>query len=76
MSRFERYHKPVLGVRYDRHSNFGGKWYFAGGKKSKPEQYEVEMTAKGFRCDCPGFRFRGKCKHVEMVGTAIDVIVS
>ena len=41
-----------------------------------PKQYTVTMTAKGFQCDCPGFKFRGKCKHVEMIGATVDLIVS
>lgn len=76
MSKYDRFHKPTLGVRYDRHPNFGGEWHFAGGKKSDPKTYTVEMTAKGFRCDCPGFKFRGKCKHVNWIGDSVDRIVS
>jgi hypothetical protein len=71
-----RYHKPALGVRYENHPNYGGEWFFRGGKKSDPKTYTVTMTAKGFTCDCPGFKFRGKCKHVEGIGRTVDLIVS
>lgn len=71
-----RFYKPALGVRYDRHQNFGGEWHFVGGKKSDPKTYTVTMTAKGFTCNCPGFRFRGKCKHVESIGRTVDLIVA
>lgn len=71
-----RYYKPAIGVRYDKHLNFGGEWFFAGGTKKEPKQYTVTMTAKGFTCDCPGFKFRGKCKHVNMIAESIDRIVA
>jgi uncharacterized Zn finger protein len=25
------------------------------------------LTEKGFVCDCPGFSFHGKCKHITVV---------
>jgi hypothetical protein len=25
------------------------------------------LTEKGFTCDCPGFSFHGKCKHITIV---------
>ena len=34
--------------------------------------YDITLEPKGFTCDCPGFMFRGKCKH----STAIDTKVS
>ncbi len=73
MSKYDRYHKPALGVRYDHHPAFGAEWCFAGGKKNDPKTYTVTMTARGFQCDCPGFKFRGKCKHVNQIG---DCLVS
>ena len=40
------------------------------------DTYDVECTEKGFTCDCPGFTFRGKCKHslevLNRVETALD----
>ena len=34
---------------------------------SKGTVYETELTDKGFTCDCPGFSFHGKCKHITIV---------
>jgi hypothetical protein len=31
------------------------------------EEYEVELTDKGFTCTCIGFQTRGKCKHVTEI---------
>ena len=30
--------------------------------------YNIEMTAKGFTCDCPAFK---KCKHIKAVENAL-----
>lgn len=37
--------------------------------QSKDKSYIVELdTIKNrYRCTCPGFTFRGKCKHIETV---------
>ena len=32
-------------------------------KGSKDNVYDVELHPRGFTCDCPGFSFRGRCKH-------------
>ena len=34
--------------------------------------YDVVCTDKGFTCECPGFTFRGKCKHSQDVLTRIE----
>ena len=31
------------------------------------EQYDVELTEKGFNCTCIGFTRHGKCKHITGV---------
>ena len=33
--------------------------------------YDVTLEDKGFTCDCPGFTFRGKCKHTTNVNNRI-----
>lgn len=40
------------------------QWRFEG---SKGNTYVVEQTENGLVCTCPGFVFRGKCKHVAAV---------
>lgn len=40
------------------------QWRFDG---SKGNTYVVEQTENGLACTCPGFVFRGKCKHVAAV---------
>jgi len=34
---------------------------------SKGNEYDVDLTEKGFTCNCPGFSFRGRCKHSEQI---------
>lgn len=39
---------------------------------SKGDKYLVTILADGSRkCNCPGFGYRGKCRHVEMVRSEI-----
>jgi hypothetical protein len=37
--------------------------------------YAVELHPKGFQCECPGFTFRGKCKHSQIVNDRIKEAV-
>lgn len=34
---------------------------------SRGNQYQVEKTETGLTCTCPGFAFRGKCRHVTEI---------
>ena len=34
------------------------------------QTYEVQLAATGSRCNCQGFRFRMKCKHLFMLQKA------
>lgn len=36
-------------------------------KGSKGQEYLVERTNTGIRCTCPGFTFRGDCRHIKEV---------
>jgi len=40
------------------------KWEFVG---SKGDTYIVEKIDDMLKCTCPGFTFRGECKHVKSV---------
>lgn len=39
-------------------------WEFAG---SKGDSYTVQRSDGVLRCTCPGFTYRGDCKHIKMV---------
>jgi len=32
---------------------------------SKGEKYTITETSGIYQCSCPGFKFRGKCRHIE-----------
>ena len=38
--------------------------------------YDITLEPKGFTCDCPGFTFRGKCKHTQSVNDQIKEAVN
>lgn len=40
------------------------RWEVAGSKGNK---YIVEKTENGLTCTCTGFKFRGSCKHLNMI---------
>jgi hypothetical protein len=39
-------------------------WKFTG---SKGNEYVVQKLDNMLKCTCPGFTFRGECKHVKLV---------
>jgi hypothetical protein len=39
-------------------------WKFTG---SKGNEYVVEKIDNMLKCTCPGFTFRGECKHVKQI---------
>ena len=43
------------------HWAVGTVWTAVG---SRGNEYKIEMTDKGFTCDCPAFK---KCKHIKNV---------
>jgi len=44
------------------------QWQFAG---SRGDTYVVQLVEDQLQCSCPGFTFRGDCKHVKMVDQKI-----
>lgn len=42
----------------------GQTWQFTG---SKGDTYVVQKTDNMLQCSCPGYTFRGDCKHVKEV---------
>jgi len=36
------------------------------------DTYDVTCEQRGFTCDCPGFTFRGRCKHSQTVVDRIE----
>lgn len=46
------------------HWAVGAKWTVQG---SKDNEYTVELTEKGFTCDCIGMSMHGKCKHTRTI---------
>ena len=40
------------------------KWEFVG---SRGDTYTVQKIDNMLKCSCPGFTFRGECKHVKSV---------
>jgi uncharacterized Zn finger protein len=54
------YHSSDM-INTKRHWAVGTQWPVAG---SKNNVYSVEMSDRGFNCDCPAFK---KCKHIKYV---------
>ena len=52
---------PSEEINTEKHPFVGVVWPIIG---SKGDEYSVEMTDKGFTCDCPAYR---KCKHIKSV---------
>ena len=42
----------------------GESWEFAG---SKGDKYIVQKIDNMLKCNCPGYTFRGDCKHVKEI---------
>ena len=38
--------------------------------------YDITLEPKGFTCDCPGFSFRGKCKHSQQVNDRVEEAIN
>lgn len=70
MSRYkERYYAPS-DWNFKDNLLVGTEWSVAGSKAGS--SYVVALTPKGFKCDCTGFTFHGKCKHTIQVVERFD----
>jgi hypothetical protein len=63
----ESFFKPTF--EYDRSLFEGLTWQEPNSKGTGT--YAVTLAPKGFTCDCPGFSFRGKCKHSQTVNDRV-----
>lgn len=54
------------GINFKTNLHEGMEWPITG---SRGTIYTVKMTARGFTCDCDGFQFYGRCKHINSVGS-------
>ena len=68
----QRYMKPDFEFNRDL---FEGVVWTRSNSKGTGE-YAIELHPKGFACDCPGFTFRGKCKHTQSVNDQIKQAVN
>ena len=72
MSKFKaKYLKPTIFNPKD-HWMVGIVWPVKG---SKGNEYSVELHDKGFDCDCPGFTFRGTCKHSQAILNKVEGVM-
>jgi len=59
----KKYYKhPEINTK--NHFLVANTWSIEG---SKGNEYSIEMHEKGFTCECLGFTYNGKCKHVKEV---------
>jgi len=58
-----RYRKFKILRRYEEKTN-AKRWEING---SKGNVYYVEETDSGMTCTCVGYKFHGKCKHIDQV---------
>ena len=42
-------------------------------KKSDGTEYHLTKKQSNWVCDCPGFKYRGKCKHLNMIKDQLPV---
>lgn len=66
--RFDARHRTFVEVRelgeIDLDEVKGETWKFTG---SKGNEYIVQRLDGVLRCSCPGFTYRGDCKHVKEI---------
>lgn len=54
----------MAGIDFYDHHLVGLTWPYIN---CKGKQYHVTMLNQGWVCDCPGFNFYNKCKHITQV---------
>ena len=59
----KRYYKSK-NIETQNHFLVDSTWPVKG---SKENEYDVKMHDKGFTCDCLGFTYNGKCKHITSI---------
>ncbi len=52
----------IPGYNYKNSFYTGFVWTYTN---CNGKDYHSELTDRGWKCDCPGFSFHGKCKHVH-----------
>lgn len=64
--RYSAFRTPLAlpGVNFHDHHLVGLTWPYVN---CKGKQYHVTMLDSGWVCDCPGFSFYNKCKHIKQV---------
>lgn len=66
-----RYRKFKILQRYDEVTD-NKRWKING---SKDHVYYVEETETGMTCTCIGYKYHGKCKHIEQVKNELQSIL-
>ncbi len=64
----QSFFKPTF--EYNRDLFEGLTWKEPNSKGT--DTYDITLESKGFTCDCPGFSFRGKCKHTQAVNDRVE----
>lgn len=63
-SKYERKPLQLPGIEFKDHIFVGIVWPYTN---RKGDTYHIEMTSKGYKCECIGFQMHGKCKHIHGV---------
>ena len=64
ISKYDRKALKLPGIEFNNHIFVGVIWPYTN---RKGDQYETEMTSRGWKCNCMGFTMHGKCKHIQGV---------